>query len=564
MRDRCAPCGTRKILALLLLCVLWGFSGGSAPGRAGDLYESRLDQGLFNTEPYSYLLISAAHQDRTSAKRLLEEARKYSPDLPAVYFELAKESFSFSAEGVFQALDYFRQGVKAYTGNFRWEFSAAGLTLVSLVLSFVLSLALLAAIRLPKEAGLVLHDCREEKKRLLLPVLPLFLSLFGPVAFLAGVFFLAGFYFKRESKVVVYGALVFFLVSPFLMNEGTILLSSPSSLRAIAEVNEGKDNWYALRVLKGRYDFPSSFSYALALKREGYYQEAIDAYKGIEGRLPGQDPRVFVNLGNAYYGMKDLEKAEEAYRKAIEVAPLPSAYYNLSQLRRELLDFAGGDKYFLAAAKLSPEEVSKFASVSSGNPNRFVVDETLPISALWEYTTAGGNNSFSPLQSAAFLIAALMIPGFYFLERRLKFRAQRCKRCGAVFCARCLRTIVWGEMCPRCYSSLIKIEEIDSRERIARLLFIYQSQAKRRETAKIAGYLLPGAGHIYSGKMLFGLLFLWLFLFSLVLLVMNAYYPTGLYPFTHAWVTPLAAVLIVAAYAGSVFHIRRRIHKGWL
>jgi len=59
-------------------------------------------------------------------------------------------------------------------------------------------------------------------------------------------------------------------------------------------------------------------------------------------------------------------------------------------------------------------------------------------------------------------------------------------------------------------------------------------------------------------------LFLWPFLFSLVMLIMNNVSLTGLYPFTHIWVTPLMLVLIVLTYAGSVLHIRRRIQKGWL
>lgn len=553
-------------LSAFLFFTIVTFMCGVAPCHAAEeLYESRLDEGLSTTEPYSYLLITLAHQNRAQAKELIEKARRYSPDLPAVYFEMAKEGFRPSPNGILQGLDYFREGIKAYGRNFWWAFSLAGLASLSLFLSFLLSLLVVLIIRSPLDARLIVHEGREEKKRLLLLIIPLGLSLLGPVALAAGAFFLIGLYFKKENKALVYASLLFFAASPFLMKELSPFLSSPSSLRAIVAVNEGKDNRYALWSLKGRNDFPSAFSYALALKREGHYQEAIEAYKGLAGRVLRPDPRVLINLGNAYYGFKDMEAAKEAYQKSIGVTPLPSAYYNLSQLYREMLDFPKGDEYFLGAAKLSPEAVTRFTSIASTNPNRFVVDETLPFSVLWEYAIRSGNISLSAVDVPVFFLAVAMIPGFYFLNRKLKYRALRCKRCGAVFCSRCSRTVVWGEMCSRCFVSLVKIEEMDSRERVARLLSIYQSQSRRRNTTKLISYAIPGAGHIYSGKILAGFLFAWSFLFCLVLLVMNSLFSaSGVFPFTQGWITLLVVIFMVLSYVGAILHIRRRIHKGWL
>lgn len=530
-----------------------------------ELYESRLDQGLSSTEPYSYLLVTLAHQNRAQAKELLEKARRYSPDLPAVYFDLAREGFRPSPNGILLGFDYFREGIKAYGRNFWWAFSLAGLTSMSLFLSFLLSLLVVLIIRIPMDAVLIIHEGNEEKKRLLLLLIPLCLSLLGPVALAAGAFFLTGLYFKKENKAVVYVSLLFFAASPFFVKELSPFLSLPSSFKAIVAVNEGKDNRYALWALKGRNDFPSAFSYALALKRDGHYEEAIEAYKGLAGRLSRPDPRVLINLGNAYYGIKDMEAAKDAYQKSIGINPLPSAYYNFSQLYREMLDFTKGDEYFLGAAKLSPEAVTRFTSIASANPNRFVVDETLPFSFIWEYATGSGGISLSGRDVPLLFLAVAMIPGFYFLNRKVKYRALRCKRCGAVFCSRCSRTVVWGEMCSRCFVSLVKIEEMDSRERVARLLSIYQSQSKRRNTTKLISFVLPGAGHIYSGKILAGFLFLWSFLFCLAMVVMNSRFPApGVFPFTQGWITPLMALFMALSYISAVLHIRRRIHKGWL
>jgi tetratricopeptide (TPR) repeat protein len=567
MREKsgCSATRIKRVLLILLSVAALNFSCRIIPCCAGDdLYEARLDEGLSNTEAYSYLLITQARQDRDAAKALIEKAKRYSPDLPAVYFELAREGFTPSANGIFQSFDYFRQGLRAYGRNFWWEFGITGSVYTSLVISFVLSISVILAVRLPMETSLILHDGREERKRLMLLALPVLLSLLGPVGLIAGVSFLTGFYFRKENKAVVYASFLFLLFSPFLLREATPFLSSPSPLRGIVAVNEGKDNKFALWTLRGRNDFASSFSYALALKREGDYQSAIETFKSLAGRLPGAEPRVYINLGNAYYGLKDMEAAKESYLKSIEITPFPSAFYNLSQIHREMLDFAKGNEYFLEAAKLSPEAVSRFAAISGSNPNRFVVDEPLPISAFWDYAMRFGKSPLSGFQFVGPFVAVLMMAGFYFLDKRVRHRAQRCKRCGAVYCSRCSRTITWGEMCPSCFGSLIKIDEVDSRERIARLLSIYQSQMKRRRRAKLGSCLIPGAGHIYSGKILTGLLFLWPFMFAVTLIVVNYSPISGLFPFTHAWITPVMVICIILAYAGSVFHIRRRIQKGWL
>lgn len=557
--------GFKKVLLILLLLSVVSLSWGIIPcSSAEDLYEARLDKGLFNTEPYSYLLITEAHQNREMAMALLQKAQRYSPDLPAVYFELARESFTPSANGVFRWFDNFREGLRAYGRNFWWGFSIAGLMYASLLISFVLSLVAILFVRLPMETGLILHDDAEEKKWLLLLALPVLLSLLGPFALIAGVFFVVGFYYKKENKAVVYLSFLFLFFSPLLVRQAAFFLSPPLALKGIVSVNEGRDNELALQTLKGRNDFASTFSYALALKREGDYQGAIEASRLLEGRTPKYDPRVYINLGDAYYGANDMEAAKDAYLKSIGIAPFPSAFYNLSQIYREMLDFTKGNEYFLEAAKLNPEAVSRFAAISSGNPNRFVVDEPLPGPVLWGYAMGASNTPISGFEFLGSVFAVLMAAGFYLLDRRVRYRAQRCKRCGTVFCGRCYRTITWGEMCFRCFGSLIKIDEVDSRERIARLLCIYQSQRKRRKLAKLVSCLIPGAGQIYSGKILAGLFFLWPFMFSVTLIILNQSPFSGLFPFTHAWITPCMTVGIILAYTGSVLHIRRRIHKGWL
>ena len=550
---------------ILLFVVCTSCCGVALCAETGDLYDSRLDKGLFNTEPYSYLLIEMAHEDGGRARELLSLAKRYSPDLPLVYFELAREDLSLSGQGVFEGLDYFRQGIRAYGRNFWWEFTLAGLVYASLMLSLALSLLLVLIVRLVMDSGLVLHDAAEDRRRLIILTVPVVLSLFGPVALLAGMFFLIGLYFRRENKAIVYASLLLFLFSPVLLSIGEKFFTAPSAnLRAVVAVNEGKDNEFALWASKGRSDFASRFSYALALKREGRYQEAIEAYRSLTDASYRQDPRVYTNLGNAYYAGGDTEAAMDSYRKSLGIRPRAAALYNLSQLYREALDFAKGDEYFQEAARLDRAAISRFTSVAGLTPNRFVVDETLPISVLWENAMAKGGWSPGAFPIIVIIIALAMTAAYYVVDRNMRYRAHRCKRCGAIFCSKCSRTLTWGEMCPRCYRSLIKIEEVDSRERIAGLLSIHQSQARRRRIARALSYAVPGAGQIYSGRILSGLLFLWLFFFGGLLLVLSRMSLAALVPFTHGWAAPPALAFMVFIYAVSVFDLKRRISRGWL
>jgi hypothetical protein len=147
----------RRIILLLFLLVLF------VPMRASceNLREDQLNRGIRNSEPYSYLLIKEAIADKTGAKSILQKALLYSPDLPAAYFELSRDSFNFTPEGVFEAIDYMREGISAYGRNFWWSYTLLASLFMSMVLSFVASILLLIIVRLPEDMALLYHDIKD-------------------------------------------------------------------------------------------------------------------------------------------------------------------------------------------------------------------------------------------------------------------------------------------------------------------------------------------------------------------------------------------------------------------
>jgi tetratricopeptide (TPR) repeat protein len=558
-----------RVLFLSVMLILPNLVCGETAGevaenqKSKDIYETRLDRGLRNTDPYSYLLIETARDERSKAEELLSKAQKFSPDLPIVYFELSKESLSHFSPRIFEAIDYFRQGINAYERNFWFELDLAGLCFASLVLSLFVSLSITAMVRFPEGAQLILHDMREDKRKYIFPPALMILSFFGPFAFLGSLFFLLGIYFRKNDKAVVYVALLSLFLYPLLLRTWDIFLSAPSpEMRAIVEVNERRDNRYALRVLRNRDDFASVFSYALALKREGWNQEAAGIFKTLTEHY--RDPRIFLNLGNSYYGMGDRDAAIKAYEASIDIRPIPSAFYNLSQIYREKFDFPKGDEYFLEAAALDQESVAFFRSISGNSPNRFVVDETIPSPDIWGYVLKKSRTSAAARTAGegSAILALVMAPLFYAVNRRVKHKASRCTRCGTVYCSRCSRVFTWHEMCRQCQSTLIRIEETESKERIARLLAIYQRQRRRRRNARLLSYLMPGIGQIYAGRILPGFLLLWGGMFFMIHLVLAPV--TGPFPFTHEWTIPFTVVFFAAFYIVSLIHLRKGLRKGWL
>ena len=540
---------------------------------AEDIYESRLNNGLKNTEQYSYVLIKKAQANPSNAKSLLTEAIKYSPNLPAAYFEMARISFSLSQEGIFESLNYMIEGINAYKRNFWWLMSITGLSFISLISSFIIGLIVVIGIRFFIETPLLSHDIKEDKKKALMILSLVPFSFFGPLFFIAGALFLLGLYFGKTDKVIVYVSILFLLLSsPLLRIANTFLSASSPELRAIVAVNESRDNKDAISVLKGKNDFASLFSYGLALKREGRYEEAMAAYKDLlssssSPQRISDDPMVYVNLGNCYYGINDMAAAKDSYKKSIEMKPLASAYYNLSQVSRETLDFTKGEEYFLTAIRLSRESVSRFTSTASRNPNRFVIDETLPMSVLWKYAHSKAQKliKLSSLNEAVTVIISIaLILLFYMIDTRMKYRAYRCKRCNVILCSKCEKELLWGQMCSQCYKSIVKLDELDSRERVAKVLEVQELRTRKRNIVKVLSFTLPGIAHIYSGRILMGSLFLWAFLFLLILILLNPLLSTGLSSFSHNWLTIPSLILMVVLYLIANVSIRRGLNRGWL
>jgi tetratricopeptide (TPR) repeat protein len=550
-----------SLYILFLLFIVPGTSSGE------EFHESQLNRGIKNSEIYSSFLIKKAEESKTGEVDLLRKARLYSPDSPAVYFKLSKSSL-FSCS-ILDSIDYFFKGISAYGRNFWWSFSLTGTLFISLILSFILALIVVVIIRLFSDIQLISHDILESPSRTFLIIALIPLSIISPLLLFAGILILISIYMRNIDKSVVILFLAFLIFSPLIFKTISLFMntSSSSTIKSVVEVNEYKGNKYAISSLRNNDDYKALFSYGLALKREGYYREAI----GVFNRLikHRQEPRVYVNLGNCYFGLGNLEEAAKYYFMAIELRPLASAYYNLSQLSRETFNFEKGNEYFDYALALDRGAVSRYRSIYGRHPNRLIADETLDYSELWDYAMGKSQDVLTfrsmivPAPVVSFLSLALLV-AFFVLNKQLKLKASRCRRCNIILCTKCEKHLMWGQMCPQCYRSLVKLEELDSKERLLRLQSIYDHQKKRRDVLRIASFFLPGSALILGGEILNGFLNLWFFLFFLSIPFTSSIFTADTALFSHIICESLAVLIAIAIYIVSNFMTRNRIQQGWL
>ncbi|SPQ00797.1 membrane hypothetical protein [Candidatus Sulfobium mesophilum] len=538
--------------------------------------DRQLNSGIRNSDAYSYLLIEEAHKDRANAISLLKKAQEYSPDLPVVYFELSKAVFSLSGEGILNSLDYIIQGIDAYSRNFWWSFTLTGSLVMSVIISFAAAFALIVFVRLFADITLVAHDIEESRSRGLSLGVIMVLSVASPLLFLGGMLLLLGLYMKKYDRFTVYLFLVVLVLYPIFLKMATTYMKTSSSgvFKAIVKVKEGKDGDYAISALKDSVDYVPLYSYALALKRKGRYDEAIAVYKKLLATRP--DAGVYVNLGNCYVGLYNfderqrsvLQHAVHAYTSAVNMKPMASAYYNLSQVSREMLDFAGGEQYFKSALAVDRVAVSEYRTIAGRNVNRFVIDEPLPSSEIWNFVykrfyiaSSGGLASFLSLVIS--LAAIILIILFYLRDSIWHQHAVRCRKCGTILCSKCEKRLMWGEMCPQCFGSLVKLDELDVKERVSWLLGIYEQQQKRRETMKALSFTLPGLSYVYAGRILPGFLMLWPFLFFLVLVITLMTLPDSALT-SHGFFKWAALCCSALLYLAFYYITQKRIAKGWL
>ena len=539
---------------LLGLVIAFGSPASALPR------DATLDRGLSNDDAYAYSLTKQASAGAPDARALLEKALDNAPDSPGFYFTLAVKKLP----SVVESFDLFVEGVRAYSRSFWWRISLITLLLEASLLAAALALTLAAIVRMPKDMALLTHDINEHKVLILLPLILMPTALFGPLVFVASMLFMSGLYMKGINKSVVFIVLLLLALAPVWSQVvGKVTSVSNPIVRALVDVNEGRDNMLAIDILSEREDFNSMFSYAIALKREGRAAEAVPIIEGLIAN--NTDHRLYNNLGNIYVAMDRRDLAKASYLKAIEQGKSVTTLYNLSQIYRDELNFENGDKYFKQAQDISKPHVSEFTARNSNHYNRMVFDETLTFEELkgvaLKSDVVNAVRGFPRGTVIPAGMAAAMLVLFVFLDKMLANRAFRCKNCGTVACAQCAEN---DKICPDCQSKLAESENTSPQSRVKRMLQANKLKDKQMTVIRGLSFAPPGIAQMYSGRLFAGFVYMWLFSFAIIILLLDPFMFTGLAGGNHGWLWLIMAPLVVLVYYVSIITVNRRLDKGWL
>jgi|GEM_PF-19039 len=539
------------------------------PVDINSLREEALNKGLrFPEAGFSYIL----RQKNLSADKIAELIR-LDPESPSNYFRISEFMFKDDIkEWLTNGIPYLLSGFKASFHDLYWLINLMLLFSSLIILSIILAFIAASIIRLPFEIPLLVHEIRESRIYYLLPGILIISSIAGIPYFATAVLTIRAIHSpSRTLKVYIGLWCIFLLALPFLyqIEQRFINILSDPEVRAVRDVNESRDNRLILVLQSSDISYergstkqggdlqPSdyiTFSKALALKREGRLDEAMEILKGLSEKY--NDYRVFNNLGNCLFLKGDIDGAIKAYQKAMEIKNNPQSLYNLSQASRERLDFEKGKEYYEEAMRLNAELVSRFTKNSSRSANRFLMDITLGTGELLKFSFLKVTKDLRPIRYYEILIPLLFL---LLLLIRFPVVAYRCSRCGRIMCNICQKKELWGKMCPDCYDALVTPDKTDSKTRLQRLLYLQKKRTSRKRLLWLLS-LIPGASHIVSERIISGTSIL-----SLILLAILMFIAGRNYTIENINQSYLGAFGIATGVLGLIVHLftLRRLSRVW-
>jgi tetratricopeptide (TPR) repeat protein len=529
--------------------------GSVAPLRSSlnRLYEAKLDAGFRNVPDYATLLVRRAYRlleqgDYLEARLVGEAAYNLAPEYYPVSSALSDLVWKDPQRGVGNYLHWRWVSLKQRVQDFLWQFNTAGKVFALALTAMYLFFMGLGLFFLGRYARVLLHFLRERLRvgaagtavvgAVLMAALAVLLFVPGP--FWAAVFigFVTGRFARRWEKVCYCLFLLFWAVSPWLFNQ-TVCFFSPLSdaTHSIQRCMRGEWNSAGDEALKAAVqEYPGSvdlqLTKALVAKRRGNYEDA----ERVLGKALLAYPHtssLWNNLGNLHAIRGDLEEAKSAYRKAIIYGNGSAApHYNMSQLLRREFSFLKGAQEYQRARRIDATRVDYFTYIHSPNPNRFFMDEEPRQGSLWRHafyrnpkteraaddvwrSTAAG----IPLRQATWVFLALTGLYVVFVGRRRRGQEPfACTGCGQIVCGKCDTGAEVGGLCSPCYQALYQREHVSKDRRHGQIRKMARFQSRKTRRLLILNMLLPGLGFSLLEEKPRGMLILFGFFFSLVLI----------------------------------------------
>jgi tetratricopeptide (TPR) repeat protein len=520
-------------------------------------YQAALDKGLKNYDAYAYVLIKECYKaldnnDFAAASILSEYAEKLSPDLPAVAKVQAQARWSRNKFHVYHLIAGYGKGFLKELKHLESLSAFLASIVFSLVGAFFITFVFYSISAAIRYMPLVYHDLSHllpaavprsacSGWALIVFLLPLFfrVSIFWVLCYWL-LLFIAYQNKKEHAVTIVFFILLSFI--PWLLSFGSSALVAPQIPLVNALWKTNYENWGEreaeyLKVYTQAHpeDAEAVFSLGLIHKKNRDYQSAEFYYQKTLEIKPGYY-NVHVNLGNIFCATKKLDQAITEYKKAISLEPSRcTAHLNLSRTYLQKFMFAESEAEFMKARKLDKSLVENFLATYTEHPNRMVIDEPLARQTildkafslpyehrilseqLWDFLFRGVPFSSGWAAAVALIIGSLML-----LKNNQFQYAKSCVTCGKSFCKKCQRITAQGSSCRQCMNILENRECFDPSLREEKLIEIKQHMRWQTAVTRFFTMAFPGAGLLWKGYLVTGLLCLFCFTFCLFKLLTSA------------------------------------------
>ena len=464
------------------------------------------------------------------AVELGESAAEWAPDDPNSLFFLAKARFYQHPTSLFAAFSDYLHALATGLGDFWFLFYTIGRLILILLAGFFAGFIIFFTLLLIQYLPRLAHSLHELSATVLsytavwtlvvsLLLLPLFIGVGAGFVLLSGLCLVWLYMTQKERMVAIFFVValslsVFWLptiLSWFTADQATDLVllsriirgeaSASGAANLMAEQAEFDGNW------------PVLLSLAIQKKREGKIDEALERYQHLLKLQPDQ-PILSNNIGNIYLLMRQYDEAVAYYKLSLSKDPLDVvSHYNLNLVYRELLRFNEAKQELEAAEKIDLMLVQSFHDLGP-------IDKFFSNNTLWEIALAQSplkveksrelfDYFLMPLSLDASPLLLILFAGGAGVVRLVvskKLTASGCALCGGSICLHCQRRILDLKTCHRCWSGSKNVK------RKAELRQIKIRQRWIHQIARWISVFFPGAGHVYIGWGVRGLIFLSLFM----------------------------------------------------
>ncbi len=551
----------------------------AAAKKTSELIATGRTNGIRTFPSYAAGAAALASESKTKSPELAAWAEKASRDLdgrsPSVAFNEADRAAR--SNGFATAFPLAMQGFARALANYRTNtLSRADLLIVGcaaiLVTAILLALALF--IRYGRSAA---HDFREMLSRrftggsvsvlaFALLVLPLFLWL-GPMWLLFywfAIFFGYAGWVERAAILIV---LLLVALVPIALDAAAHWIAGVDSPVVAAAISSADDSYEpdALRRLQDLIAVVPDDPTLHVLIGNLQAFEGLDDQANVHFRRAIQLRPTYagahVNLGNLLYLNNEFQAAMTEYEKAEAADPkLATAFYNHSVAAGETYKF---DLQKQMIAKTRDVDSAFADRMGRNQPPQKIVMYKPPIAEAWQISDRlanraaaralfGNYSTFEPMRAATNPITigaviALLLALLLFVIRRRTGYANACIKCGRTFCSRCKSARESTTYCTQCIHIYLKRDgvSLDTKRRKLEEVGGHQSGVTRRN--RIFATFLPGSAQLMEGRVIAGMLGVFLFAFFVFTAVFTGRLGPALGPVAEVAQTIVRTVAIVLA-----------------